>query len=459
MHRQNARLSNGQLGNGRQSIAVIGTGIAGMSAAWLLNQAHHVTVYEQASRPGGHSNTIDVENENGATPVDMGFIVYNPATYPNLVALFRHLDVPTHASDMSFAVSLRGGALEYAGTDLNGLFAQRRNLVNPRFWSMLRDLLRFYRQAPHDVHRCAADHQSLGDYLAAHGYNNAFIRDHLLPMAAAIWSTPPDRMADYPASAFLRFCDNHGLLRIRRRPQWRTVTGGSRAYVQRLTAPFATRIRLGRGVRQIWRQPNRVRLIDTQGLESWYDHVVVATHADQALHMLADPSDAETELLGAINYRPNDAVMHRDATLMPRRRRAWCSWNYIGVNAQGQDAMCASYWMNQLQSLHAIDPIFVTLNPHRAPDPRSVIHQETFDHPQFDAAALKAQRNLWSLQGQRRTWYCGAYFGAGFHEDGLQAGLAVAEALSGVRRPWDLPDQSGRIHLPAPVPPIRTMAL
>ena len=271
----------------------------------------------------------------------MGFIVYNPATYPNLVALFRHLDVQTQASDMSFAVSLHSGKLEYAGTNLNGLFAQRRNLVHPRFWSMLRDLARFYRQAPHDAHAAAAEHQSLGDYLAANRYNDAFIRDHLLPMAAAIWSTPPDRMADHPAAAFLRFCDNHGLLRIRGRPQWRTVTGGSRAYVKRLTASFANRIRLGCGVRLIWRQSNRVRLFDTLGQEAWYDHVVVAAHADQALHMLADPSQAETDLLGAINYRPNDAVVHRDPTLMPRRRRAWCSWNYIGVNTQGRDAICA----------------------------------------------------------------------------------------------------------------------
>lgn len=448
MHRQNDRLR----------IAVIGTGIAGMSAAWLLNQAHHVTVYEQASRVGGHCNTVDVPGESGSTPVDMGFIVYNPATYPNLVALFRHLDVATQASDMSFAVSLRGGALEYAGTNLNGLFAQRRNLVQLRFWSMLRDLLRFYREAPRDIHSSPAEHQSLGDYLAVHGYKDAFIRDHLLPMAAAIWSTPSQRMADHPAAAFVRFCDNHGLLRIRHRPEWRTVTGGSRAYVKRLTAPFADRIRLGCGVRSIRRQASRVRLLDTHGAEAWYDHVVVAAHADQALHMLADPSDAETDLLGAISYRPNDAVMHRDPALMPRRRRVWCSWNYIGVNTQGRDALCASYWMNQLQSLHDIDPIFVTLNPHHPPKARSVIHQETYEHPQFDAAALRAQRNLWSLQGVRSTWYCGAYFGAGFHEDGLQAGLAVAEAIGGVRRPWDVPEQSGRIHVPAATPKIRTLA-
>ena len=448
MHRQNDPLR----------IAVIGTGIAGMSAAWLLHQAHNITVYEQASRLGGHSHTIDVPGPAGNTPVDMGFIVYNPATYPNLVALLRHLEVPTQASEMSFAVSLRGGALEYAGTNLNGLFAQRGNLLRLRFWSMLRDLVRFYQQAPRDIAMAAAQHQSLGDYLAVHGYGDAFIRDHLLPMAAAIWSTPSDRMADHPAAAFLRFCDNHGLLRIRHRPQWRTVTGGSRAYVKPLTAPFARHIRLNCGVRSIGRQPNRVRLVDTEGTEAYYDHVVIAAHADQALRMLADPSDAEAALLGAISYRPNDAVMHRDAALMPRRRRAWCSWNYIGVNRQGQDVLCASYWMNRLQSLHGIDPVFVTLNPHRAPRARSVVHQETYEHPQFDGAALKAQQNLWSLQGARRTWYCGAYFGAGFHEDALQAGLAVAEALGGVARPWQLPDPSGRIHLPAFTPQLRTLA-
>lgn len=440
------RLVSMQGGKDRMSIAVIGTGIAGMAAAWLLTKRHDVTVYEQADRIGGHSNTIDVPGPDGATPVDMGFIVYNPETYPNLVALFDHLNVATQPSDMSLGVSLRDGALEYGGSNVATLFAQPTNLLRPRFWRMLRDLVRFYRDATRDARLPAIESRSLGEYLQAGGYSAAFVQDHLLPMAAAIWSTPASRMADHPAAAFLRFCDNHGLLRLRGRPAWRTVSGGSRRYVERLTAPFAHRIRRGCGVRSLHRWPNRVEVVDTAGERAAYDHVVIAAHADQALRMLADPTQAEHDLLSAIGYGRNDAVMHRDPALMPRRRAVWSSWNYVG----GADALCATYWMNRLQTLPGRAPVFVTLNPDRLPAPHHVIHRETYHHPQFDAAALRAQRDLWSLQGVARTWYCGAWFGAGFHEDGLQAGLAVAEALGGVRRPWTVPNPSSRIHLAPP---------
>jgi predicted NAD/FAD-binding protein len=418
------------------NIAIVGTGIAGMAAAWLLNMRHRVTVYEQAHRIGGHCNTIDVPGPHGTQPVDMGFIVYNPETYPNLVALFRRLGVETQVSDMSLGVSLRDGALEYAGTNLNGLFAQRRNLLRPGFWVMLRDLVRFYRDARRDARLPASESQTLGEYLAAGGYSDVFVRDHLLPMAAAIWSTPASRMADHPAAAFLQFCDNHGLLRLSGRPQWRTVTGGSRNYVARLTEPFADRIRLGCGVPSVRRLANRVDITDSAGSLASYDHVVIAAHADQALAMLTDPSPAEHDLLGAIGYDRNDTVMHRDPTLMPRRRSVWSSWNYIGGDGA---SLCATYWMNRLQALPDRAPVFVTLNPDRAPAAASVIHRETYEHPQFDADALRAQRHLWSLQGGSRTWYCGAWFGAGFHEDGLQAGLAVAGRLHLVPTPqWDL---------------------
>jgi hypothetical protein len=420
----------------RLRVAVVGTGISGMSAAWLLSEAHEVVVYEQARRLGGHSHTVDVPYAGGKQPVDMGFIVYNQSAYPNLTALFRHLGVPTQASDMSFAVSLRDGALEYAGTDFGGLFAQRRNLVSPRFWSLLRDLFRFYREASRDVLSGLPAGQTLGQYLAANRYGEAFVRDHLLPMAAAIWSMPVDRMADYPAAAFLRFCKNHGLLQLAGRPQWRTVTGGSRTYVERLTAPYADRIRLDCGVRTIRRERDGVRIVDTGGEEASYDHVVIAAHADQALRMLADPSEQETQYLGAIPYRANPAIMHRDTRLMPRRKTVWASWNYISRRGAASDAPYVSYWMNRLQPLADPAPVFVTLNAQAAPAPSSIIHAETFEHPQFDWAALDAQRKLWSIQGVRRTWYCGAYFGAGFHEDGLRAGLAVAETLGAVRRPW-----------------------
>ncbi|MDE2333990.1 MAG: FAD-dependent oxidoreductase [Rhodospirillales bacterium] len=421
-------------------IAVVGAGIAGMGAAWLLRQAHDVTLYEAAARPGGHSLTVDVPVDGASVPVDMGFIVYNPPAYPNLTALFEHLGVPSVASDMSFAVSLAGGAVEYAGTDIAGLFGQKRNLVRPRFWSMLRDIVRFYREAEADA-AWLDPAVSLDAYLTARGYGEAFVRDHLLPMAAAIWSTPASRVGDYPALAFIRFCANHGLLKLRDRPQWRTVAGGSREYVRRLTADLATGMRLRCPVRAIDRLAGGI-LIEAEGAGAErYDHVVIATHAPEALALLRDPSAAETQLLGALATSRNVAVMHRDPSLMPRRRALWSSWNYLG----GAEP-CVTYWMNRLQPLPAqAGQVFVTLNPTREPRPETVIRREIFAHPLFDAAAMRAQRALWGLQGQRRTWFCGAWFGSGFHEDGLQAGLAVAEAIGGVRRPWHVAAASGRL--------------
>ncbi|MDP9877550.1 putative NAD/FAD-binding protein [Variovorax boronicumulans] len=433
-----------------QRIAVVGTGIAGLSCAWLLSQRHEVTVFESEPRPGGHSHTVDAPGREGTVPVDTGFIVYNEPAYPNLTALFRHLRVPTAASDMSFAVSLDAGTLEYAGTDLRGLFAQKRNLARPRFWAMLRDLLRFYREAPRDAQ--AAGDQALDDYLDAHRYGRAFRDDHLYPMAAAIWSTPAAQVGRYPVAAFVRFCENHGLLQISGRPVWRTVVGGSREYVRRLSQPFADRIQLDRAVLELHREPAGVRLRTSAGW--WperFDQVVLATHADRSLALLDAPTGAERALLGALPYSRNLAVLHRDPALMPARRAVWSSWNYLGTRGNAA-APTVTYWMNRLQP-HlpqgaAAEPLFLTLNPAIDPRPEHLIRTEVYDHPLFDAAAMAAQRQLWQLQGQRRTWFCGAYFGAGFHEDGLQAGLAVAEALGGVRRPWRVAQESGRIHLP-----------
>lgn len=427
-------------------IAVVGTGIAGMAAAWLLNRAHRVTVYEKARRLGGHSNTVIVPLADGALPVDMGFIVYNEPAYPNLTALFRYLGVATQPSDMSFGVSLDGGALEYAGTDLSGLFAQYRNLLRPRFWAMLKDLLRFYREAPQELARLAPE-ISLGAYLRTRNYGQGFVEDHLLPLAAAIWSTPAARVAEQPAASFIRFCDNHGLLRLRERPIWRTVTGGSHAYIEKLTASYASRIGTGRAVRAIERQACHVTLHDAFGVASRHDHVVIATHADEALALLTDPTPDERAILSALRYGANTAVMHTDRALMPRRRKVWASWNYLGGDRA--TLPCVTYWMNRLQNLPGDRDIFVTLNPRRAPAPERVIHRETYMHPLFDAGALAAQRRLWPLQGLRRSWFCGAYCGAGFHEDGLQAGLAVAEQLGGLRRPWTVAAESSRIYLAA----------
>ncbi len=431
------------------NIAVIGTGISGMSVAWLLSQAHNVTVYERAERVGGHSNTVDVSDGNRAVPVDTGFIVYNEAAYPNLTALFAHLGVPTKPSDMSFAVSLDGGNLEYSGSGLAGLFAQKSNLFRPRFWSMLTDIRRFYREAPAEVTLLDELHTSLGDYLDARRYSPAFRDDHLLPMAGAIWSAPPQAMLAYPAASFIRFHDNHGLLQVANRPQWRTVTGGSRIYVERLTNSFLDQIELGVAAKRVHRNGGRAAVTDAAGRTQWFDHVVIGAHADEALAMLDDPSPAERSLLGAFAYSQNVAVLHSDASLMPKRRAVWSSWNYTGTGAPDRETngCTVTYWMNRLQNLATPTQLFVTLNPHRLPAPATVIAREAYDHPLFDAAAMNAQRRLWSLQGERNTWFCGSYFGSGFHEDGLQAGLAVAEALGRVRRPWSVQNESGRIFI------------
>lgn len=421
-------------------VAVVGSGIAGLSAAWLLSKRHNVTLYESDTRAGGHSNTVVARG----VPVDTGFIVYNEVTYPNLTALLAHLNVPTKASEMSFAVSLNGGALEYAGTDLGGLFAQRRNMVRPRFWSMLWDLRRFYRDAP-ALARTLSPDVTLGELLDSHGYGEAFQQDHLLPMAAAIWSASASTLRGYPAVHFIRFCDNHGLLKFTDRPIWRTVDGGSREYVKKLLREV-WETHIGVPVRSIRRGLDRTYIRDATGQERGFDQVVMACHADQALQLLADPSDRETNLLGAFSYTRNRAVLHGDMRLMPRRRSVWASWNYLGGRDQSEEPH-VTYWMNRLQDLKDAPPLFLTLNPSTEPDPETVLHEQVYEHPVFDTDAMRAQEELWSLQGRRRTWYCGAWFGAGFHEDGLQSGLAVAEQLGGGRRPWTVPNESSRISV------------
>ena len=430
----------------RLNIAVIGTGIAGMSAAWLLNRGHRITVYERNARVGGHSNTVDALTERSITPVDTGFIVYNELNYPNLTALFDHLGVRTKESDMSFAASLNGGAMEYSGTDLNGLLGQRLNLVRPRFWRMIADLLRFYREAPSFLEEPGCEELSLGDYLRRGNYSESFATDHLLPMGAAVWSTTAREMRDYPAAAFIRFFQHHGLLLLKDRPQWRTVDGGSRQYVKRLTESYRHRIRFG-GARSVRRLGSKVVVDDHQGNSEIYDHVVIATHADEAYRLLADPDPLEKRLLGGWRYTNNRAVLHSDTSLMPRRRRVWSSWNFIGGQGEHSGDLCVTYWMNRLQSLDPSDPLFVTLNPVQEPAPGRIIREFDYTHPYFDRAALAAQKELWSLQGHRGTWYCGSYFGYGFHEDALQSGLAVAEQLGGLRRPWRVENESSRINL------------
>ncbi len=441
-------------GDTRLRVAVIGTGIAGLAASWLLAGSHDVTVYEADTRVGGHCNTLTVDAGDGNVAVDTGFIVCNTDTYPNLLALFEHLGVSTVPTEMSFAVSLGSGALEYSGSGIQGLFAQRSNLVRPRFWSMLRDLLRFYADAPRDLP--VMGDRTLGEYLDWRGHGRAVREDHLYPMAGAIWSIPAGQVASYPARAFVAFCQNHGLLRVTGRPVWRTVTGGSREYVSRMIAALGNRVRTGAPVTCVRRDVDGVT-VTAAGSAETYDHVVIGAHADQALRMLADPDDDETRLLSLFRYGRNDTILHTDARLMPRRRSAWSSWNYLAPDRAPGTPLSVTYWMNRLQALPTRTDLFVTLNPHTMPPDERVLARMTYEHPILDGPAIAAQPGLWSLQGRRRTWFCGAWFGAGFHEDGLQSGLAVAEQLGGIRRPWRIAGESGRIHVGA-VPRVATVA-
>lgn len=411
-------------------IAVVGTGISGLSAAYLLHQHHDLTVYERNGYAGGHTHTVDVPGPDGPMPVDTGFIVYNERNYPRLTALLSELGVATRASDMSFAASLDNGRVEYAGDGPGTLFAQRTNLGSPSHWRMLADIVRFNRDARRLLGDPLAEEQTLGEMLDGGRYSRAFRERYLVPMGAAIWSCTPETMLDFPASAFVRFFDNHGLLRLRDRPQWRTVVGGGRAYVERLTAGFRERVALGRAAARVERDPQGVTVIDSNGDRARFDQVVLATHADQARALLAEPDAWERSVLDAFRYQHNHAVLHSDPTLMPRRRRVWASWNYLASSGpQASGELAVTYWLNRLQGLPPDRDYFLTLNPPREPAPSATLARFDYEHPILDRRAMRAQAVLPRLQGRQRTWFCGSYFGYGFHEDGLRAGMAVAEGL------------------------------
>ncbi len=426
-------------------IAVVGGGIAGLSAAWLLSQKHDVTLIEREERLGGHANTVDVETGGSHLAVDTGFIVYNEAAYPNLAALFAHLGVITAPTRMTFAVSLGDGAYEYSGSGLHRIFGQWRNLASLSQWRLAADIVQFFRHASAQAAGLPAG-ATLGDLLARHGYSAAFVDRHLLPMAGAIWSVAPGRMSGYPAAAFIQFFENHGLLKLTNRPCWRTVVGGSREYVSRLAASGCFRTVSGVTVTSVRRSHGAVSVSDG-AYTGRFDHAVIATHADEALAMLDDADEFEVQDLGAFAYSRNRAILHTDATLMPQRRKLWSSWNYLGREGMDQNVATVTYWMNSLQPLNTSANLFVTLNPRHEPAPGTVLREFSYDHPVFDSGAMAAQQRIWRLQGRRRTWFCGAHFGAGFHEDGLQSGLAVAEQLGGLVRPWKVANPSGRIHV------------
>jgi uncharacterized protein len=415
-------------------VAVIGSGISGLAAAYRLQGEAQTTLFEAGGYFGGHAHTVDVTLDGVTQGVDTGFLVFNHRTYPHLVRLFDELGVVTAPSEMSFSVQVPQADLEWSGCDLNTVFAQRRNLLRPRFWGMLADITRFNRLATG-----LAEHgeeaelaEPIGDFLDRQGFGAVFREWYFLPMIGCIWSCPTDQMLRFPVATMIRFCHNHGLIQIANRPQWHTVRGGSRHYVKAMLKhiPDARLNTPVRSVRRLTGADGGVLVATANGSER-FDEVVMACHSDQSLALLADASAEEHAVLGAIRYHPNRAVLHTDASLLPRRRLAWAAWNYERAEegAREQSAVCLHYWLNRLQPLPWTTPVVVSLNPAREPAPASVLGSFDYSHPVFDAAAIAAQQRLPALQGRGGVWFCGAWTRYGFHEDGLMSAIAVTDAL------------------------------
>lgn len=402
-------------------IAVVGTGIAGNVAAHKLAQDHDITVFEAGNYVGGHSNTIDVDTPAGRIALDTGFIVFNDRTYPNFIKLLDELGVESQTSSMSFSVQCRRSALEYNGSTLNALFAQRRNLLRPGFHRMIADILRFNREAMILLEDISPD-LPLAEFLKARNYSREFVEKYLIPMGAAIWSAEPGLMEKMPAHFFVRFFHNHGLLTLKDRPVWKVIKGGSRSYVEKLVEGHRNRIRLRTPVRKITRTPAGAVIYTDENPPETFDYVFLACHSDQALQLLADPTPAEKEVLGSIPYQPNSAVLHTDQSLMPRRRLAWGAWNYLIPNDRAE-GVAVTYHLNRLQNLQCAKQYFVTLNSDHRIRPECIIRRMTYDHPVFTAESVSAQRRQPEINGPRRTFFCGAYWRNGFHEDGVVSAL------------------------------------
>ncbi|MGB0621793.1 MAG: NAD(P)/FAD-dependent oxidoreductase [Myxococcota bacterium] len=408
-------------------VAIIGSGISGLVCAHRLRRHHEIQIFERNDWIGGHTHTVDVPHEGETYSVDTGFIVYNERNYPHFSALLGELNVETQPTRMTFGFRSERKQLEYSGSSLNGLFAQRRNLLRPRFWKMLSEILRFFREAKRLLDAPSAN-LSLGEFLDAHEFSREFQSEHLLPMGAAIWSCPPDQMRAFPAESFARFFSNHGLLSLRDRPQWRVVSGGSARYVEKLTRPFADSIRLATPVTRVVREGGVVELTLGDGSVETFDAVVFACHSDEALAMLTDASPQEKDVLGAIRYQRNDVVLHTDASLLPRRAAARSAWNYH-VPQDAASAATVTYDMNRLQGIDAPVDFLVTLNSAEEIDPEKVIGRYDYAHPVFDRAAIRVQRYQDGLGAESRSAFCGAYWGYGFHEDGVRSGLVAAEQI------------------------------
>jgi uncharacterized protein len=406
-------------------IAIIGGGISGLTTAHLLCGEHEITLFEANDYPGGHTNTLDLTHGGENFAVDTGFIVFNDRTYPNFIKLLERLSVPSQPSVMSFSVVCESSGLQYCATNLDTLFAQRKNLFNLPFWRMLLEIFRFNRSSS-ELYGSSDLSLTLGKYLLSHGYSSLFIEKFLIPMGAAVWSADPAQFLSFPAAAFVQFFTNHGMLNVLDQPTWRVVKGGSRQYVEPLIHPFRDRIRLSTPVERVQRFSDRVIVTPRNGEPEEFDHLVLACHSDQALAMLTDPSNAEQELLGAIPYQKNDTVLHTDSRLLPSITRARASWNCLLPRTE-QDSVVLTYWMNLLQSIKAPVDFCVTLNSPEAIDPKAIIRRLVYHHPVYSTAAFEAQKRRDEISGVNRTSYCGAYWGWGFHEDGVKSALAVCK--------------------------------
>ena len=422
----------------KSRVAIIGSGISGMVCAYFLNKDYDIKFYEKNDYIGGHSNTVDVNYEGKKIAVDTGFIVFNHQTYPNLKAFFELLDVAYEKSQMSFAVKIDNAKIEYAGTNLNAVFAQRKNLLNPRFIKMLMDIMRFNKMAQNLLNQeCDLDY-SMIKFLRDLKVGKYFRDYYLLPMASAIWSTPLDKINDYPATSFVRFFKNHGLLTVSNQPQWFTVSGGSRQYVKKVCAEFNDKISLNNAVQNIYQNSEKKWVVESEKSTEIFDKIVIATHADQALKFLKNPTQKQTEILSSFAYQKNLAVLHKDSSVMPKAKKAWASWVYshnsLAKNS-AKDNLSVSYWMNNLQNINQSYPLFVTLNPNIEINPKNIFAQFEYEHPIFDANAVKAQARIDEIQGQDEIYFCGAYQSFGFHEDGISSALRVLNKMQ-IKAPW-----------------------
>lgn len=452
-----------------QKVAVIGSGISGLATAWFLSQKHNVTLYEKNPKLGGHTNTLEVDLPEGKTAVDTGFIVFNRPNYPHLTAMLKHLDVATQETVMSFGVSVNQGELEYAGSNLNTLFAQRSNLLSAKHWKMLKEINYFNQQAKQDLQAFEKSKENagnsvanytgrlalpLGNYLDQLGMSEHMQNAYLLPMAAAIWSCPVETMMKFPAGSFLRFFENHGLLNIKDRPQWETVRGGSQKYIDEMLKTANFQVRTSSGVELVEQVDHtaQIRVVSQQQAEE-FDQVVMATHGDQSYQMLSPELQQEFAFLANFGYQQNIAYLHCDETLMPKRKLAWSSWNYLRDTSVAEDSVAVTYWMNELQNIQSETPVLVTLNPVTPPNEAKTWQRIVYEHPVFDLDAMASQEAVRQSQGNKNLWFCGAYNGYGFHEDGLKSAVDIARAWD-IELPWEVEaasqsnEQSTRLDIP-----------